>query len=185
MNDAKYIGLDVRQATTSAAVLDWTGKLVMECVLETKAITIFQFIHGLRGTLQVTFEEGTCAAWLHDLLTITTPDSLHRPDSSGSADRADPDASSFPHQAATLGLQRSGLGDSNQCRVPFPGWATPAFQKTAGHAWAQCIRATVFLWFRMLCSLAYTLVPGRVESPGTGRFQATAERSSGFSLLRG
>src|SRR6202795_3990466 len=68
MNDAKYIGLDVHQATISAAVLDSAGKLVMECVLETKADTILQFIRGLRGSLHVTFEEGTCAAWLHDLL---------------------------------------------------------------------------------------------------------------------
>jgi len=29
MNDAKYIGLDVHQATISAAVLGSTGKLVM------------------------------------------------------------------------------------------------------------------------------------------------------------
>src|SRR6202049_3661918 len=68
MNDAKYIGLDVHQATISAAALDCAGKLVMECVLETKAATIVQFIHGLRGSLHVSFEEGTCAAWLHDLL---------------------------------------------------------------------------------------------------------------------
>ena len=68
MNDAKYIGLDVHQATISVAVLDSAGKLVMEAILETKANTILQFIHGLRGSLQVTFEEGTCAAWLHDLL---------------------------------------------------------------------------------------------------------------------
>jgi transposase len=68
VNDAKYIGLDVHQATISAAVLDSTGKLVMESILETKAATILQFIHGLRGSLHVTFEEGTCAAWLHDLL---------------------------------------------------------------------------------------------------------------------
>ena len=68
MNDAKYIGLDVHQATISAAVLDSTGKLVMESILETKAATILQFIHGLRGSLHVTLEEGTCAAWLHDLL---------------------------------------------------------------------------------------------------------------------
>jgi transposase len=40
----------------------------MECILETKAATIVEFIHGLRGSLRVTFEEGTCAAWLHDLL---------------------------------------------------------------------------------------------------------------------
>jgi hypothetical protein len=37
-------------------------------VLEAKAETILQFIHGLRGSLHVTFEEGTCAARLHDLL---------------------------------------------------------------------------------------------------------------------
>ena len=68
MNDAKYIGLDVHQATVSAAVLDSNGKLVMECVLETKAATILQFIHGLRGSLHVALEEGTGAAWLHDLV---------------------------------------------------------------------------------------------------------------------
>jgi transposase len=68
MNDAKYIGLDVHQATISVAVLDSAGKLVMEAILETKAETILQFIRGLRGSLHVTFEEGTSAAWLHDLL---------------------------------------------------------------------------------------------------------------------
>src|SRR6202162_2811977 len=68
MNDAKYIGLDVHQATISVAVLDSSGKLVMEAILETKASTILQFIYGLRGSLHVTLEEGTCAAWLHDLL---------------------------------------------------------------------------------------------------------------------
>jgi hypothetical protein len=35
MNDTKYIGLDVHQATISAAVLDSAGKLVMESILET------------------------------------------------------------------------------------------------------------------------------------------------------
>jgi transposase len=40
----------------------------MECVIETKANTILQFFDGLRGDVQVTFEEGTWAAWLHDLL---------------------------------------------------------------------------------------------------------------------
>src|ERR1700681_1095822 len=57
MNDAKYIGLDVHQATISVAVLDSAGKLVMEAILETKAETILQFIHGLRGSLHVTFEK--------------------------------------------------------------------------------------------------------------------------------
>jgi hypothetical protein len=44
------------------------GKAVMESVIETKASTILQFIDGLRGDLRVTFEEGTWAAWLYDLL---------------------------------------------------------------------------------------------------------------------
>jgi Transposase len=41
---------------------------VMECVIETKANIILDFIHGLRGELHVTFEEGTWATWLYDLL---------------------------------------------------------------------------------------------------------------------
>ena len=40
----------------------------MECVIETKANVILDFIHGLRGELQITFEEGTWATWLYDLL---------------------------------------------------------------------------------------------------------------------
>jgi hypothetical protein len=46
---------------------------VMEATLETKAETILEFVHGLRGSLHVSFEEGTCAAWLHDLLKLTLP----------------------------------------------------------------------------------------------------------------
>ena len=68
MSQEKYIGMDVHQATISVAVRNAQGKLLMECVLETKAATILEFIQGLRGTLAVTFEEGTSAAWLHDLL---------------------------------------------------------------------------------------------------------------------
>src|SRR6266436_15662 len=68
MNDAKYIGMDVHTATISAAVRDSSGNLVMEATLETKAETILEFVHGLRGSLRVSFEEGTCASWLHDLL---------------------------------------------------------------------------------------------------------------------
>jgi hypothetical protein len=68
VNDEKYIGLDVHQATIVIAVMDSTGKLVMESILETKAATILRFFAGLRGTLSVTFEEGTWSAWLYDLL---------------------------------------------------------------------------------------------------------------------
>jgi transposase len=68
MSSEKYIGLDVHQATISVAVVDSQGKVVMESILETKASTLLEFFAGLRGSLFVTFEEGTWAAWLYDLL---------------------------------------------------------------------------------------------------------------------
>ena len=68
MSQEKYIGLDVHQATISVAVMNSSGKLMMECLLETKAVRILEFIQGLQGTLSVTLEEGTSAAWLHELL---------------------------------------------------------------------------------------------------------------------
>src|SRR5499427_7529354 len=68
MTSTKYIGLDVHKESISIAVMNSVGKVVMECVIETKASTILQFIDGLRGDVRVTFEEGTWAAWLYDLL---------------------------------------------------------------------------------------------------------------------
>src|SRR6266436_1583432 len=68
MDRTKYIGMDVHQASISIAVSDASGKLVMESLIETKAATILEFLQGLKGTLWVTFEEGTSAAWLYDLL---------------------------------------------------------------------------------------------------------------------
>jgi len=66
--DIKYIGLDVHKEAIVIAVLNSSGQLVMESIVETKASSILQLIHGLRGELQVTWEEGTWAAWLYDLL---------------------------------------------------------------------------------------------------------------------
>ena len=66
--DIKYIGMDVHKEATVIAVLNGSGKLVMESIVETKPSSILQFIHGLRGELHVTWEEGTWAAWLYDLL---------------------------------------------------------------------------------------------------------------------
>jgi hypothetical protein len=44
MEQKKYIGMDVHQATICVAVMDCRGKLIMECVLETKAVTILEFL---------------------------------------------------------------------------------------------------------------------------------------------
>jgi transposase len=68
MNSVKYIGMDVHKEAICIAVLDSSGKLVMECTIETKASIIVDFLKGLRGSLHVTLEEGTWAAWLYDLI---------------------------------------------------------------------------------------------------------------------
>jgi hypothetical protein len=59
--DIKYIGMDVHKEAIVIAVL-------MESVVENTASSILQFLHGLQGELHVTWEEGTWAAWLYDLL---------------------------------------------------------------------------------------------------------------------
>lgn len=68
MSSDKYVGLDVHQASTSIAVLDCNGKSVADAVVRTRADAIRDFIIGLSGTIHVTFEEGTQAAWLYEVI---------------------------------------------------------------------------------------------------------------------
>jgi len=60
--------MDVHRETISVAVLEESGRLMMQSVLATRAGAILDFVRGVRGRLQVTFEEGTHSVWLHDLL---------------------------------------------------------------------------------------------------------------------
>jgi len=60
--------MDVHKEAIVIGVLNGRGHLVMESIVETKASSILQFIHGLGGELHVTWEEGAWAAWLYDLL---------------------------------------------------------------------------------------------------------------------
>ena len=48
MDSVKYIGMDFHKEAISIAVLNSAGKLVMECIFETKASSILQFFQGLR-----------------------------------------------------------------------------------------------------------------------------------------
>lgn len=64
MDEKKYIGLNVHQASISVAVRNAAGKLINESVIETKPTSILEFIQGIRGSVWITFEEGTSAAWL-------------------------------------------------------------------------------------------------------------------------
>jgi len=48
MTSTKYIGMDVHKESISIAVMNAAGKIVMECVIETKASMILQCIDGQR-----------------------------------------------------------------------------------------------------------------------------------------
>ena len=67
-SSTKFVGMDVHKEAVSIAVMNLEGKLIMESIIETKAITSLQCIQGLRGDVLAPFEEGTWAAWLYDLL---------------------------------------------------------------------------------------------------------------------
>jgi len=68
MSDVKFIGLDVHKTSISAAVLNESGQQVMKAVFMTNAAAVLAFVRAVSGTLRVTFEEGTHAAWLHAVL---------------------------------------------------------------------------------------------------------------------
>jgi hypothetical protein len=64
----KYVALDVHQATTVASVREESGRVIARSVFATEESAILEFFGGMRGSVQVTFEEGTQAQWLYDLL---------------------------------------------------------------------------------------------------------------------
>jgi transposase len=64
----KYVAFDVHQATTVASVREDSGRVIARSVLPTEGETLTEFVRGMRGAVHVTFEEGTQAQWLHDLL---------------------------------------------------------------------------------------------------------------------
>ena len=68
MESLKYVGLDVHRDTISVVVLEESGKMVMQTILATQSGALLDFVGGLRGSVHLTFEEGTHSTWLHDLL---------------------------------------------------------------------------------------------------------------------
>src|SRR5712692_723868 len=65
----KYVALDVHQASTVASVREESGRVIARSILPTDGVALTEFVRGMRGAVHVTFEEGTQAQWLHDLLT--------------------------------------------------------------------------------------------------------------------
>jgi hypothetical protein len=62
------MGLDVHQPTISVAVLDFARQVGDGSYSRDQGRDDTPVLRGLRGSLHVTFEEGTWAAWLHDLI---------------------------------------------------------------------------------------------------------------------
>jgi transposase len=68
MNDIKYAAADVHKATTTFTVRNAEGKITTRATVETKAQDLIAFVRAIPGTVHLTFEEGTQAAWLYETL---------------------------------------------------------------------------------------------------------------------
>jgi transposase len=63
-----YVGMDVHSASIVIVVLNGAGKVVEASSLQTGAAAVRSYLQRLKGKLYVTFEEGTQAQWLYDLV---------------------------------------------------------------------------------------------------------------------
>lgn len=63
-----YVGMDVHQASITIVVLNGAGKVNESLVVQMNATAIRSYLKRLRGRVYVTFEEGTQAQWLYDLV---------------------------------------------------------------------------------------------------------------------
>ena len=63
-----YVGMDVHQASIVIVVLSGAGKVVEAISLKTGAAAVRSYLQRLRGRVFVTFEEGTQAQWLYDVV---------------------------------------------------------------------------------------------------------------------
>jgi transposase len=60
--------MDVHKATVVVVVLNEIGKCIYQAVIPTSTEALRSFVKGLGGDIHLTFEEGTQAGWLYDLL---------------------------------------------------------------------------------------------------------------------
>lgn len=63
-----YVGMDVHQASITIVVLNGAGKQVEAMSLKTGASAVRSYLQRFKGRVYVTFEEGTQAQWLYDLV---------------------------------------------------------------------------------------------------------------------
>ena len=68
MDKRKYVAFDVHLAIVAFCIVDSVGTILSEGVFKNSGETIRDFVRGIRGDVHLTFEQGTQAAWLYDLV---------------------------------------------------------------------------------------------------------------------
>ena len=63
-----YVGMDVHQASIVIVVMNGAGKVVETSILKTGVAAVRSYLQRLKGSVFVTFEEGTQAQWLYDVV---------------------------------------------------------------------------------------------------------------------
>ena len=63
-----YVGMDVHRASIVIVVLNGAGKMVEATTIMTGAAAVRSYLQRLKGRVYVTFEEGTQAQWLYDVV---------------------------------------------------------------------------------------------------------------------
>ena len=63
-----YVGMDVHQASLVMVVLNGAGKVLETISLQLGATTLRSYLQRLKGRVLVTFEEGTQAQWLFEVV---------------------------------------------------------------------------------------------------------------------
>lgn len=63
-----YVGMDVHQASIVIVVLNGAGKEIETITLQTGVAAVRSYLQRLKGSVFVTFEEGTQAQWLYDVV---------------------------------------------------------------------------------------------------------------------
>lgn len=63
-----YVGMDVHQASIVIVVLNGAGRVVETSSLKTGASAVRSYLQRFKGKVLVTFEEGTQAQWLYDVV---------------------------------------------------------------------------------------------------------------------
>src|SRR2546422_10061147 len=160
----KYVALDVHQATTVASVREEGGRVIARSVLPTDGGALTEFVRGMRGARHVTFEEGTQAQWLYDLLAplvdrVVVCDRRGASRQGNKGDQVDAD------QLSEL-LRRGAL------RAVYHGSADRATLKELTRTYRNLVEDATRVMLRLKALFRARAIPTR----GTNVYQARARR---------